>query len=82
MKPVVLKPRTPKALTCGVVARICCVAPRTAARWIDSGELKGYRIPMSKDRRVEVADLREFLEAHGLPTERLEEYLKQQEATS
>ena len=27
------------------VANICHVAPRTVAKWIDSGRLKGYRIP-------------------------------------
>lgn len=38
--------------------------------------LKGYRIPLSQDRRVEVADFRAFLEAHGMPVKRLDEHLQ------
>ena len=39
-------------LTTGDVAKICNVAPRTVSKWFDSGQLKGYRIPGSKDRRI------------------------------
>jgi len=38
-------------LTTGQVAQICNVAPRTVTKWFDSGRLKGYRIPGSKDRK-------------------------------
>lgn len=67
---------TPKALTTGVIAEVAGVAPRTVAKWIDTGLLKGYRIPLSKDRRVEVADLRAFLVKHGMSVARLEEYMR------
>lgn len=56
-----------KAFTTGDVARICSVAPRTATKWIDSGKLKGYRIPGSKDRRIPRENLEEFLVENGMP---------------
>jgi excisionase family DNA binding protein len=54
-------------LTTGEVAKICNVAPRTVSKWFDSGSLKGYRIPGSKDRRIPVSQLLKFMKAHGIP---------------
>lgn len=54
-------------LTTGDVARLCHVAPRTVSKWFDSGELRGYRIPGSKDRRIPIAQLLRFMRAHGMP---------------
>ncbi|MCG3137545.1 MAG: hypothetical protein HJJLKODD_01391 [Phycisphaerae bacterium] len=54
-------------LTTGQVAKICCVAPRTVSKWFDSGQLRGYRIPGSKDRRIPVNQLVRFMKAHGMP---------------
>lgn len=54
-------------LTTGEVAKICNVAPRTVSKWFDSGQLKGYRIPGSKDRRIPVAQLVRFMKEHGIP---------------
>ncbi len=54
-------------LTTGEVAKICNVAPRTVSKWFDSGQLKGYRIPGSKDRRIPVSELLRFMKAHGIP---------------
>jgi excisionase family DNA binding protein len=54
-------------LTTGEVAKICNVAPRTVSKWFDSGSLKGYRIPGSKDRRIPVGELVKFMKAHGIP---------------
>ncbi len=54
-------------LTTGQVARICNVAPRTVSKWFDSGQLRGYRIPGSKDRRIPVQALIRFMKAHGMP---------------
>ena len=48
-------------LTTGQVAKICEVGSRTVAKWFDSGELKGFRIPMSTDRRINCDDLERFL---------------------
>lgn len=55
-------------LTTGEVARICNVAPRTVSKWFDSGQLKGYRIPGSKDRRIPVSELMRFMRKHNMPT--------------
>lgn len=54
-------------LTTGEVAKICNVAPRTVSKWFDSGSLKGYKIPGSKDRRIPVSQLVRFMKAHGIP---------------
>ncbi|MEL6328714.1 MAG: response regulator [Planctomycetota bacterium] len=54
-------------LTTGEVAKICNVAPRTVSKWFDSGQLKGYRIPGSKDRRIPLGELMRFMKAHGIP---------------
>ena len=54
-------------LTTGDVAKICNVAPRTVSKWFDTGQLKGYRIPGSKDRRIPVSELLRFMKAHNMP---------------
>ena len=59
-------------LTTGQVAKICNVAPRTVSKWFDSGQLRGYRIPGSKDRRIPVDQLVRFMKSHGMPTEGVE----------
>lgn len=59
-------------LTTGQVARICSVAPRTVSKWFDSGALRGYRIPGSKDRRIPLQSLIRFMKAHGIPLNGLE----------
>lgn len=58
-------------LTTGEVAKICNVAPRTVSKWFDNGQLKGYRIPGSKDRRIPVTELTRFMKAHGIPMDGL-----------
>jgi excisionase family DNA binding protein len=58
-------------LTTGEVARICNVAPRTVSKWFDSGSLRGYRIPGSKDRRIPISELMKFMRAHGIPMDGL-----------
>ncbi|MFA5784111.1 MAG: helix-turn-helix domain-containing protein [Phycisphaerae bacterium] len=58
-------------LTTGDVARICHVAPRTVSKWFDSGQLKGYRIPGSRDRRIPVGELVRFMKMHNMPTDAL-----------
>ncbi len=55
-------------LTTGDVAKICNVAPRTVSKWFDKGQLKGYRIPGSKDRRIPVSELVRFMKVHNMPT--------------
>ena len=55
-------------LTTGDVAKICNVAPRTVSKWFDNGQLKGYRIPGSKDRRIPVSELIRFMKQNNMPT--------------
>lgn len=59
-------------LTTGQVAQICKVAPRTVTKWFDSGQLKGYRIPGGRDRRIPAAELIRFMKTHNMPTDQLE----------
>lgn len=54
-------------LTTGQVARICKVAPRTVSKWFDRGQLQGYKIPGSRDRRIPVRQLISFMKSHGMP---------------
>jgi excisionase family DNA binding protein len=58
-------------LTTGDVAKICHVAPRTVSKWFDNGQLRGYRIPGSKDRRIPVNELIRFMKVHNMPTAEL-----------
>lgn len=64
-------PREKDVLTTGEVAKICNVAPRTVSKWFDSGQLRGYRIPGSKDRRIPLNSLIRFMKSHGIPLEGL-----------
>lgn len=57
--------------TTGQVARLCRVAPRTVSDWFDSGRLKGYRLPGSKDRRIPRENLVAFMKANGMPLREL-----------
>jgi hypothetical protein len=57
----------PTVFTTGDVARICQVAPRTVSKWFDTGQLKGYRIPGSLDRRIPRDSLVAFMRSHGMP---------------
>jgi excisionase family DNA binding protein len=59
--------RSQKVLTTGQVARACNVAPRTVSKWFDTGQLRGYRIPGSRDRRIPIEQLVRFMKAHGIP---------------
>lgn len=60
-------PSLKDVLTTGDVAKICNVAPRTVCKWFDAGQLSGYRVPGSKDRRVPRVNLIAFMRQHGLP---------------
>ena len=53
--------------TTGEIARSIGVAPRTVAKWVDSGILPGFRIPPNLDRRVRREDLLHFLRAEHMP---------------
>jgi len=61
-----------EVLTTGEVARICHVAPRTVSKWFDTGKLRGYRIPGSRDRRIPLQQLLAFMRAHSIPLDALD----------
>lgn len=70
-------------LLTGQVARALGVCQRTVAKWIDTGLLRGYRIPSTNgkrsDRRVCPKDLARFMEKHGMPIPReLVKYLREE----
>jgi len=71
MKGKVKMAKGKSVLTTGQVAKICNVAPRTVSKWFDSGQLKGYRIPGSKDRRIPVNELVRFMKVHNMPFDNL-----------
>lgn len=55
-----------EVFTPGQVAQLCSCAPRTVHDWVDSGRLEGYRLPLSRDRRIQRKDLLRFLYRHRL----------------
>ncbi len=55
--------------TTGDIARICNVAPRTAAKWFDTGLIRGgYKIPGSRERRIPRDILIGFLRDYKIPS--------------
>jgi excisionase family DNA binding protein len=68
--------RNKDVLTTGEVARICKVAPRTVTKWFDSGQLHGYRIPGSKDRRIPVTQLLRFMRQNNMPLDGMLHFTK------
>lgn len=54
-------------LTTGQIATLLGVAPKTVSKWVDSGLLKGFRLPGSMDRRILKIDLDTFCVANQFP---------------
>jgi excisionase family DNA binding protein len=50
--------------TTGDIARICSVSSHAVVKWIDTGRLRGVRIPGGLARRVYRKDFLDFLDAH------------------
>jgi hypothetical protein len=61
------KEKNMKIYTTGQIAKICQVAPRTVGKWFDTGTLKGYKIPGSRDRRIPEPNLISFMKEQGFP---------------
>src|SRR5687767_4697500 len=61
-----------EVFTTGEAARICNVTIKTVIRWFETGELKGYKIPGSRDRRIPRDNLVDFMTRHGMPLRGLE----------
>ena len=55
------------ALTTGEVAKICNVSQKTVIKWFDDGIIKGYKIPGTKDRRIPIKNLTDFLKSNNIP---------------
>lgn len=58
--------------TTGEAAKICKVSQQTIIRCFDSGQLKGFRVPGSRFRRIPRAELYNFMRMNGIPTDALE----------
>ncbi|MEZ6047875.1 MAG: helix-turn-helix domain-containing protein [Planctomycetaceae bacterium] len=53
-------------------AKICKVSQQTIIRCFDSGQLKGFRVPGSRFRRIPRDILYKFMKENGIPTDALE----------
>jgi excisionase family DNA binding protein len=58
--------------TTGEAAKICKVSQQTIIRCFDSGQLKGFRVPGSRFRRIPREQLFMFMRDNGIPTDGLE----------
>jgi two-component system, OmpR family, response regulator RpaA len=58
--------------TTGEAAKICKVSQQTIIRCFDSGQLKGFRVPGSRFRRIPRDQLYKFMKENGIPTDALE----------
>lgn len=58
--------------TTGEAAKVCKVSQQTIIRCFDSGQLKGFRVPGSRFRRIPRQELFNFMRENGIPTDALE----------
>ncbi len=58
--------------TTGEAAKICKVSQQTIIRCFDNGQLKGFRVPGSKFRRIPREALYKFMKDTCIPTDALE----------
>jgi excisionase family DNA binding protein len=58
--------------TTGEAAKICKVSQQTIIRCFDSGQLKGFRVPGSRFRRIPRDQLYQFMRDNGIPTDALD----------
>jgi excisionase family DNA binding protein len=58
--------------TTGEAAKICKVSQQTIIRCFDNGQLKGFRVPGSRFRRIPRDILYKFMKDNGIPTDALE----------
>ena len=64
--------RMKTVFTTGEAAKICKVSQQTIIRCFDSGQLKGFRVPGSRFRRIPRDLLFSFMKENGIPTDALE----------
>jgi hypothetical protein len=53
-------------------AKVCKVSEQAVIQSFDSGQLKGFRLPGSRDRRIPRESLLRFMEENGIPTDDLD----------
>lgn len=58
--------------TTGEAAKICKVSQQTIIRCFDSGQLKGFRVPGSRFRRIPRDQLYTFMRDNNIPTDALD----------
>jgi excisionase family DNA binding protein len=58
--------------TTGEAAKVCKVSQQTIIRCFDSGQLKGFRVPGSRFRRIPREQLFSFMKDNGIPTDALD----------
>jgi excisionase family DNA binding protein len=58
--------------TTGEAAKICKVSQQTIIRCFDNGQLKGFRVPGSRFRRIPRDQLYSFMRDNGIPTDALD----------
>src|SRR3978361_228774 len=59
-------------VSAGEAAKICKVSQQTIIRCFDSGQLKGFRVPGSRFRRIPREALYRFMKENSIPTDALE----------
>src|SRR3970040_2507415 len=64
--------RMKTVFTTGEAAKICKVSQQTIIRCFDSSQLKGFRVPGSRFRRIPRDILYKFMKENGILTDALE----------
>src|SRR4051812_12403870 len=64
--------RMKTVFTTGEAAKICKVSQETIIRCFDNGQLKGFRVPGSRFRRIPREALYRLMKDNGIPTDALE----------
>jgi excisionase family DNA binding protein len=64
--------RMKTVFTTGEAAKICKVSQQTIIRCFDNGQLRGFRVPGSRFRRIPREALYRFMKDNGIPTDALE----------
>jgi excisionase family DNA binding protein len=64
--------RMKTVFTTGEAAKVCKVSQQTIIRCFDNGQLKGFRVPGSRFRRIPREQLYKFMKDNGIPTDALE----------
>lgn len=65
--PARAKPKAKPVYGTTEVSRLTGFCPRTICKWFDAGQLKGFVVPGSKQRRITHQSLVKFLGDHGMP---------------